>query len=102
MSFKTRSMEILELMRAMEPGTAFHGPELMLATGFSRALVTGSLVWLEDAGAVKLHIDVHGRSCWSVVADELDDTGLTPTSVVGVDNTELLELGLGGDTWSTS
>lgn len=81
MSFKGRAMEVLELMRAMEPGTVFHGPELMQATGFSRALVVGSLTWLEDVGAVTLApaLDYRGRRCWTVVNDEPDVTGLTDT-----------------------
>jgi hypothetical protein len=82
-------MEVLELMRAMEPGTVFHGPELMQATGFSRALVVGSLTWLEDVGAVILApaLDYRGRHCWTVVADEERDEASLPNSIPA----ELLE-----------
>jgi hypothetical protein len=91
MSFKKRGLELLELMRTADSGTVFHGIELMRATGFSRALIVGSLTWLEDCQAVELHIDPRGRHCWTLADEEPDRDNLPDPepvveSYVGLDD----------------
>jgi hypothetical protein len=76
MSFRKRGLEILEVMRSMEDGAIVHAVELQRRTGFSRALIVGSLTWLEDCAAVKLHLDERGRHCWTVNAEEPEEDSL--------------------------
>jgi hypothetical protein len=72
-SFRKRGLELLELMRGLDTDDAVHAIQLQRLTGFSRPLVVGAMCWLEDCGAVKLHLDDRGRHCWTVAAEPDED-----------------------------
>ncbi len=76
MSFKRRALEILAMMREMDTDDAVHAIQIQRQTGWSRSLVVGSMVYLEDVQAVVLHLDERGRHCWTVAVPAPDEDSL--------------------------
>lgn len=66
MSWRRRSFDLLDLMRQHDQdGHGLSLLDLMGLTGESRARLAGSLTYLEDIGAVTLHLDAE-RKRWAV------------------------------------
>jgi hypothetical protein len=81
MSFRKRAGELLEVIRSIDTDDGVSVIDLMKATGYRRALVIGSLVWLEDCSAISMSLD-EGRKRWMALPEAEEVNSPDPGSAV--------------------
>lgn len=85
--FKKQALALEKLIRELDDGAGVSAPQLRRSTGWSRALIAWALGWLEDVGAVEMHLDADKRKLWSAFPEVPDEVGLAepePVEVFGV------------------
>jgi hypothetical protein len=83
--FKKQALALEKLIRELDvDGTGVSAPQLRRNTGWSRAVIAWALGWLEDVGAVEVHLDADKRKLWSVLPEEPDEVGLGESEPVDV------------------